>query len=391
MWRENLVSSSIGFAHGRRDRGADKMPAAQSGKFFRLDAARGFVALYVVFGHTFYGQLGAADPLLRFGQEAVMAFFVISGFVIMWTTSGIGSKREFSSYFFKRFARIYSVWVPGVVLLVLIASIEAGRLVLESPERFLGNALMLQDVPNMKPAVMSAPLYGVSPLWTLHYEWWFYMLFPLALLWLPRKDNRHHVIGLLAVASAFVYVVWPNPLSRLFVYFAIWWLGVRAAVVLREKGAIRFRDMHSSLLYVAAAALPLIGLAVYRWSAGQELMAGKYPLLEVRHLLGAVILVVFAFLWRRAGWIGFGWTVGVFALAAPISYAIYLVHYNSIAHATYFSFVGNRWLELALYFAVTLVFCYLAEVLFYPWFRRWLEKRGWIATRSAKAGGTGGS
>jgi len=153
--------------------------------------------------------------------------------------------------------------------------------------------------------------------------------------------------------------------------------------VLREKGHIRFRDMAGALLYVAAAALPLMALAALRWHDGQTLALGKYPLLEVRHLLGAAALVVLAFLWRQAGWIGFRWTIGVFAVAAPISYAIYMVHYNSIAHAKYLAFVGNRALELLLYFLVTIVFCYFAEVRFYPWFRRWLEKKGWIAARSA--------
>jgi peptidoglycan/LPS O-acetylase OafA/YrhL len=108
-----------------------------AGKFLRLDAARGFVALYVVLGHSLYDKLGPFEPAIRFGQEAVMAFFIISGFVIKWTTSKIASVTDFRSYFFKRFARIYSIWFPGVLLLVILASMEAGRLALDPPGRFL--------------------------------------------------------------------------------------------------------------------------------------------------------------------------------------------------------------------------------------------------------------
>ena len=366
--KDNTASVSPGLASQA------KKPAP---KFLRLDAARGFVALYVVLGHSLYDKLGPFEPAIRFGQEAVMAFFIISGFVIKWTTSNIASLTEFRSYFFKRFARIYSIWVPGVLLLVVLASMEAGRLALDPPGRFLGNALMLQDVPNMKPAVICGPLYGVSPLWTLNYEWWFYMLFPLALIFL-RGPAQHHVVGVLAVASAVVYVVWPNPLSRLLVYLAIWWIGVRAACLLREKGTVTIRDMLGSILYVAACALPLLGLAWWMRSEGQPLVFGKYPLLEVRHLLGAVGLMLVAFLWRWSGWMGFRWTVGLFVVVAPISYALYFIHYNSIAHAKYFIGVGNKPLEIGLYILVTLAFCYAAEVKLYPWFRRWLERRGLI-------------
>jgi peptidoglycan/LPS O-acetylase OafA/YrhL len=123
-------------------RPVNKDKHVHAGKFLRLDAARGFVALYVVLGHSLYEKLGPFEPAIRFGQEAVMAFFIISGFVIKWTTSKIASVTDFRSYFFKRFARIYSIWCPGVLLLVILASMEAGRLALDPPGRFLGNAKM---------------------------------------------------------------------------------------------------------------------------------------------------------------------------------------------------------------------------------------------------------
>ncbi len=341
---------------------------------------RGFVAVYVVAGHALAGSLGAVDPILHFGQEAVMVFFVMSGFVIRWTTSSLASLSDFRSYFFKRFARIYSVWVPGVALFILLASVEAGRLSLDPPGRFLGNILMLQDVPNIKPAVICDPLYGAAPLWTLGYEWWLYMMFPLALL-LIRGPMQHHVVGMLAVINSWVYVFYPNHLSRVFIYLAIWWIGVRAAVALRERGKIRFADISSSTLYVLAAAVPLCLRAAWMWHDRMPMMLGRYPLLELRHVLGTVALVAAGFLWRKCGWAGFRWTVGLFAIFAPIAYALYFIHYNSLAKAGYFAFIGNKSAEMFLYVLVTIGFCCLIEILFYPWFRRLLESAGWIKTR----------
>jgi peptidoglycan/LPS O-acetylase OafA/YrhL len=49
-----------------------------------LDAARACAALYVVAHHVAkgYGFPGLTGHLLRFGQEAVIVFFLLSGFVI---------------------------------------------------------------------------------------------------------------------------------------------------------------------------------------------------------------------------------------------------------------------------------------------------------------------
>ena len=150
-------------------------------KFHRLEAVRGFAAFYVCLGHLVlaaFNDGGILRNVFKFGQEAVMVFFVLSGFVISWVTSREGVPREtFSQYFLKRFVRIYSVWFLALIAMFAMASATARAPVFESPARLIGNMLMLQDFENGKPAVICSPVYGNTPLWSLHYEWWFYMFF----------------------------------------------------------------------------------------------------------------------------------------------------------------------------------------------------------------------
>jgi len=336
-------------------------------KFQRLEAVRGFAAFYVCLTHVFKldGMALSSRIALSFGQEAVMLFFILSGFVIRWATGKQDGGEGFGRYFVKRFIRIYSVWGCAITALCLITRAEMGHFVPQPAGRWLGNLLMLQDWRHGKPAVICDPLYGDTPLWSLHYEWWFYMLFPLVNA-LAAARWKIHAVGGMAVANAILYAFLPNPVSRLFMYLSIWWIGVHAAECLKASGAVQLKDLRIPLGYVAMAAIPGLCVTYHWWRIGKRLGLGIHPVAEPRHLLGAVVLVCLAFGWRRLGWIGFSNTFGRFAFIAPISFSLYVIHYRSIGIATYLSFLGNPFVETALYTVVTLLFCCVVELLFYP-------------------------
>lgn len=302
-----------------------------------------------------------------------MIFFVLSGFVIEWSTGRYERTggEPFGRYFLKRFVRIYSVWACAMVALCLISLLEQGRFVHQPAGQWLGNLLMLQDWRHGHPATICDPLYGDTPLWSLHYEWWFYMLYP-AVNACGSRSARVHVVGVLAFANAVLYALNPNPVGRLFVYLSVWWIGVHAAHRLRESGAVHGGDLVLPLGYVIVAAIPGVIVAVRWWASGGYLSPGTHPVVEPRHLLGAVALVIVACAWRRTGWLAFAPTIGRCAVVAPISFSLYVIHYRSLGVATYFSFVGSRWLEMALYALATVVFCYVSEVVCYPRLRRLL-------------------
>ena len=99
-----------------------------------------------------------------------MVFFVLSGFVIHWSSLRTAIPDNFPRYFLKRFLRIYVVWLLANLLVATTTSIEMGKLSIPSIGQALGNFFMLQDFSSGKPAVICNPLYDNIPLWSLHYE-----------------------------------------------------------------------------------------------------------------------------------------------------------------------------------------------------------------------------
>ncbi|MGF6273068.1 peptidoglycan/LPS O-acetylase OafA/YrhL [Massilia sp. UYP11] len=150
-----------------------------------LDLVRFLAALAVVAMHVRQFGLAegpGADLLTLFGREAVMAFFVLSGFVIAHTTAQRRpSARE---YALARAARIYSVALPVLLLAFACASLVHGHLMTGMDRHyqlarpwlyipfhllFLGDLWSLAEVP---------PWLG--PWWSLNYEVWYYVLFGVA-------------------------------------------------------------------------------------------------------------------------------------------------------------------------------------------------------------------
>src|SRR5690348_8364135 len=145
-----------------------------------LDLVRFVAALLVVAGHvrgTVFREYSALATdsrnlavasffaLSRLGHEAVIVFFVLSGFLV--------GGRAFERIAQGRFAagdyaidRITRIWVPLIPALVLGTAIASGP---AGPVEWAGNLLGLQHV-------LVEPLGGNAPLWSLAYEIWFYAL-----------------------------------------------------------------------------------------------------------------------------------------------------------------------------------------------------------------------
>ena len=150
-----------------------------------LDLVRFLAALAVVLMHLRQFDLvqgPGADLLTLFGREAVMAFFVLSGFVIAYTTEQ--RRPSARDYALARAARIYSVALPVLLLAFVCASLVPAHLASDTRQHyqlarpwlylpfhllFLGDLWTLAEVP---------PWLG--PWWSLNYEVWYYVLFGVA-------------------------------------------------------------------------------------------------------------------------------------------------------------------------------------------------------------------
>lgn len=202
-----------------------------------LDLTRFAAAVMVVLAHfSYFGVIpeGAWGVLPHMGREAVMVFFVLSGYVIASTTAQRRpSAREYAA---ARLSRVYSVALPVLLLALAAATLVRGFMDAVPP-----NAYVLDKLYVYLPlhllflgehwTLAEAPPY-MLPYWSLGYEAWYYLLFGLACYLRGRRR-----ILMLALALAFMgYKLW----MLLPVWLAgVWlcrsyrapWLGVRAARV----------------------------------------------------------------------------------------------------------------------------------------------------------------
>ncbi len=182
-----------------------------------LDLVRFSAAVLVVLAH--FVQHGIVGPLAaawipNYGREAVVVFFVLSGYVIAYTSSK--SPITPSQYVIARCARIYSVALPCVLLAFIFLFVC--HLMFGSPGgvdyrlarayayipfhlMFLGELWNLSEVPP-----------SLAQYWSLGYEVWYYVLF--GVLFFLRGRAR------LLVASLVALVMGPKLLLLLPVWFS---------------------------------------------------------------------------------------------------------------------------------------------------------------------------
>jgi peptidoglycan/LPS O-acetylase OafA/YrhL len=307
-------------------------------KLNKIEAARGFAAAYVVAHHAFphnflfFGiNAGAA---LRFGQEAVILFFLLSGFVIHYSYSR--KPVEYNVFIKDRFLRIFVPLIPALLLSYIISSASEGQLISPDLLSFGANLLMLQDISSLKPGVITDPYMGNSALWSLSYEWWFYMIYILLFKFVSQFSRCSNIVITVSVIAALFYNFIPNWGIRIVFYLSIWWSGV----VLCER-YIKWGSKTFSLLEAARIMLPTavvaIALSVGMLMSGSServTQLGTYPLLEIRHVVGGLLFVVLIVTWHNCGWRCFSYIFGGFAIIAPISYAIYILHYPFLQLST---------------------------------------------------------
>lgn len=332
---------------------------------------RGLAAIYVAVGHWVVDAFGLQGhrgviPWL-FGQEAVMVFFLLSGFVVYYSTHG-HRDQSFGGYFKRRFLRIYPIFLLALAVSCLLAG---GPATIPAHGRELaGNLLFLQDNSAGKPGNWFVPAYGDLPLWSLSYEWWFYLLFFPLYKFVPL---RWQLPGAAAVSLAGLatYAWRPNPLSLFALYFILWWTGLELARTYARGVTPTFRTQRDSLLVLGGFCVLVAVVMLRVLPRDAPLSHGLHPLLEVRHFVGATLIVCGALLWSRWGWRGFGRIFGVFAWLAPVSYAIYVFHFPVGTRVMGLASLPNPWLRVALAAALTLALAYLAEIPFQRAVNRW--------------------
>lgn len=314
----------------------EQAPPSDSNHFAYFDVIRFIAAALVMVSHARdlllvdFGDVAAHGIAVKafyfltgLGHEAVVVFFVLSGF---WISSSIDRRQSspqlWTNYGIDRMARLYVVLVPALIATLCwdLAGIHALRSPLYDGtfgpnslrmnvahelgiSQFLGNLVFLQTI-----AVSTFGSNG--PLWSLANEFWYYIAYPgLFLLFTRRKLSP----ALLAVGL----VAWFPALA---IGFVVWLMGVGLHYASRGMDTRPVR-MGAALLGGGTAAL-VGALALSRSGKVPHELADLVTGVCFTSLLGLIIRIKPRFITALSPLADFG---------AKASFTLYLAHYPFVA------------------------------------------------------------
>lgn len=247
-----------------------------------MDALRGGSALIVAFVHSFqifclpyFGLYGFPHLFTSWlATYAVVTFFIVSGFMICLSVSNHSDAHGFkiTKFLKARFLRIYPPLLASLLLCVSIFLLmdyfqmhgsESFRLggelfvsrekVQIEWERLIPTLLLIYSiVPGSPP-----PLSINGPLWTLSYEWWFYLFAMLVVHAAVNKTSWLRVVPVILLLALF----WRSPAGLLlWVFLLIWGSGYLLAHLYKSEKLLEPRFLFILLLSAAICILGIIAV-----------------------------------------------------------------------------------------------------------------------------------
>ena len=309
-----------------------------------IDALRG-VAATIVLIHHITTQFPAATSgtmisapisamLVWIGDlnsEAVMLFFVISGFCIhgALTSRPLDVSGNLRTYAVRRAIRILPPYWMALAFTGVVGLSMAGLSLTAADEgltwaTLLGNLLFLQTSAAAR-GNWFVPFGGNGPLWSISYEVFYYLLFPALLIlearWKTRRTARSgfkpaslETAMMLSAGAILANAAAPNPLFSFIGLYAVWRAGAAAHECTQ---APELRNRALMVIFLTAACL-LAGQFVAPSATAVVLLRG----LVIAFVWIAVQNVLFSHMNPVAEPILRG-----FARIGWISYSLYLVHF----------------------------------------------------------------
>lgn len=311
-----------------------------------LDGLRGLTALYVVLYHS-TGLLSRTpspdDGLawffanaMSFGHQAVLLFFLISGFCIHYGQAKSGVRRiDCARFAWRRARRLYPPLVLGLVVTALCDSVGSHL----TPHLYRGASTFWQDSVTVGSAYSPVTIVGNllfqarlmvpelgsnSPLWSLAFEFWFYVLYPVMLAAFVRLGARRTTIGVGAISALSWFVLGWVPWWQLSLLsdWGVWVAGAlladlyvhgRRPASLRVLGPLAVAAL-VAFLYVSPIGEDHERIPDIWWGVAMAIALGYVMLVAPNWLARAFERVCLA-----SRWLG------------TISYSLYLVHYPLLA------------------------------------------------------------
>ncbi len=237
-----------------------------------IEAIRGFAAIYVLLGHIVllykpYSYFPKSQFVMKtifgYGHEAVILFFIVSGFSIYYSSrfTNFKNKDELKLYFYKWFRRIYPIFFISLLLALLVLYITG---LSSDLNRNILSFLFLTDISR---GSIANPIPTNFPIWSLTYEVFYYILYPILLLGI-HKFGLKKVTGLVIIvsfiASLFYFFGYPNYFSNVLQYYWTWMAGVIIADLKINKKSIKFSLLRGCLVLSMAFMITFEKIAVLR-------------------------------------------------------------------------------------------------------------------------------
>jgi len=210
-----------------------------------IDSLRGIAALIVVFHHFMVFNSNEIQPIVNYNLwslllflsdlniEAVLFFFIISGFCIGLSLKGtLPIKRSsLNNYLIKRFKRILPIYFISLMI-AFLSGLVMNKLSWDNSFSFInlaGNLLFLQTPISV--AHWFSPYGDNGPLWSLSYEMFFYLFFPLFSFFFIKSaiKNLYLITSLLSIITivclTFNHYLSFLPWFSFLSLFIIWYFG----------------------------------------------------------------------------------------------------------------------------------------------------------------------
>lgn len=266
------------------------------------------------------------------GHPSVIIFFVLSGFLVAGSIERQWQENNFDikNYLVTRIIRLWVVLIPCLLITFVLDHIgyylfnpdfylgNINKLINSAPPNpvnwsflvFLGNILFLQTI--------YVPTYGSNgPFWSLAYEFWYYILFPI--LFYITKTKKYILFFLLICISIFIGY-------NVLILFPIWLFGFLSHRLKNKK--LFFELKNNILISITLCILGLIVLISCKIFNINNLL-GDY-------IIGGITMIIILALHNQF----FEYGKNFSNFISKISYSLYLVHFPIL---TLISSISNNY------------------------------------------------
>lgn len=228
---------------------ADQPWHPENSRTFTIDGLRGFLAISVFFHHaavyyryllTGSWQLPPSVFYTQLGQSSVALFFMITGYLFWGKAIRTCGRLPWRNLYIGRLFRISPLYYLATLFMLLVVFLNTGLTIHESPAILWRELLPLSllgfyEIAPMINTYQTPANILAGVIWTLHYEWLFYLLIlPLAAIF-ARLRNGHiwfSIIG--AVICLALVAISPGTKT---VALADFFIGMTCASILEFKSA----------------------------------------------------------------------------------------------------------------------------------------------------------